>query len=159
MRPVVIAYDGSPAARAAVLAATELFAGHRLLVVSIWEAGFAYLVQSHADLTGVDYIPSEAEVVTVERIQREHAQTLAETGVALAREHGGDAEAVAVADQTDVADRLEHLADEYDAAALVVGTRGHGRIRSRVLGSTSHRLVHRCGRPVLVVHASDEAPT
>ena len=159
MRPVVIAYDGSPAARAAVRDAAELFAGRRLLVASVWEAGLAYAVQTHADLPGVEFMPSQADVATVDHVQSAHAQSLAETGVALAREHGADAEAVPVADLRNVADTLERLAEEHDAAAVVVGTRGHGGLRSRVLGSTSRRLVDRCRRPVMVVHATgDDAP-
>jgi nucleotide-binding universal stress UspA family protein len=153
MRPVLVAYDGSAAAHAAVVSAAGLFPTHRLLVVSIWEPGLALMVQSHADTMGMGYLPSETEVATVDRIQGEHAQTLAERGVQLAREHGATAEAIPIPDEAGVADTLEHLAEEHDVAAIVVGTRGHGGMRSRMLGSTSRRLVHRCHRPVMVVHA------
>jgi nucleotide-binding universal stress UspA family protein len=40
-------------------------------------------------------------------------------------------------------------ADELDAGLVVVGSRGVGS--DKLLGSTSHHLVHHCNRPVVVV--------
>jgi nucleotide-binding universal stress UspA family protein len=42
-------------------------------------------------------------------------------------------------------------AEERDAAAVVVGSRGLTALRSAVLGSVSYGVVHHCKRPVLVV--------
>jgi nucleotide-binding universal stress UspA family protein len=45
--------------------------------------------------------------------------------------------------------KLETLSD--DVELLVVGSRGFGRVRGVMLGSTSHRLVHHAHCPVLVI--------
>jgi len=42
-----------------------------------------------------------------------------------------------------------------DACAIVVGSRGLGRVKSRLFGSTSRTLLERSDRPVLVVKAPD----
>ena len=83
----------------------------------------------------------------------ENAQQLAEEklarGVELAREGGLDAEG-----------RIAHgkpwraicdVADELDAAVIVLGARGLSRVRSAVLGSVSAAVSVHAGRPALVI--------
>jgi nucleotide-binding universal stress UspA family protein len=48
---------------------------------------------------------------------------------------------------------LMDVADETDAAMIVVGRRGQGGFAELVLGSVPHRLSHHALRPVLVVPA------
>src|SRR5262245_24991012 len=92
-RPAVVAFDGSPEARAAVAAAIELFPGRRLVIVSVWEAGLALALAPTRDLSGVGYPPpTTAEVEALDNIQHDHAVEMAEAGVALARELGATAE-------------------------------------------------------------------
>jgi nucleotide-binding universal stress UspA family protein len=52
-----------------------------------------------------------------------------------------------------VADTIAAIAEQRDAAALVVGARGMGRVKSAFVGSTSRRLLHDTRRPLLVVRA------
>src|SRR3954453_1705308 len=42
-------------------------------------------------------------------------------------------------------------ADRLDASVIVMGTHGESDIESMTLGSTSHRVIHRSRRPVLLV--------
>ena len=44
-------------------------------------------------------------------------------------------------------------AETRDAAVVVVGSQGHGRVASVLLGSVSAGLVHHAERPVLIVRA------
>ena len=50
---------------------------------------------------------------------------------------------------------LHDFAEERDAAMIVVGSRGLGAIKARVLGSTSRKLLHDTHRPVLVVRTPE----
>jgi nucleotide-binding universal stress UspA family protein len=155
-QPAVVAYDGSDEARAAVEAAVALFAGRRLLVVSVWEAGLAQAVAPLRDPTGVGYpISTPAEAAAIDEIQHDHADRAAAEGAALARNLGANAEPLSVADEADVAETLAVIADEHNAAALVIGSRGLGRVKSSLFGSTSRELLRRTGRPVLVVRAPE----
>ena len=45
---VILAYDGSAAAREAIVAAGKLLKGCRVLVVTVWEEGLGYMPQSAA---------------------------------------------------------------------------------------------------------------
>jgi nucleotide-binding universal stress UspA family protein len=152
-RPVVVAYDGSVEAQAAVRTAATLFTGRTVRVVTVWEPNLAQAMMS-PDLTGASYIPPDPKnVVLVEDAQRDHATDTANSGAELARSHGATAEPLAVPDEADIAGTIAALADRCDACAVVVGSRGLGGIKSRLLGSTSHGLLEHADRPILVVRA------
>ena len=55
-------------------------------------------------------------------------------------------------DEANVAETIMSTAADRDAAAIVVGSRGHGAVRA-LFGSTSRHLVGHSTRPVLVVRA------
>jgi nucleotide-binding universal stress UspA family protein len=48
-------------------------------------------------------------------------------------------------------DRIVDVADEIDAAVIVLGSRGHGAGRELFEGSVSHQVAEHAGRPVLIV--------
>jgi len=52
------------------------------------------------------------------------------------------------------AQALLEVADEQDATVIVVGTTGESPLRSAMLGSTPHKLLHLSSRPVLCVPVS-----
>jgi nucleotide-binding universal stress UspA family protein len=154
VRPVVVAFDGSPESQAALRAAASLFHDRLLVVVSIWEPGMAVAAQPVPDPTGLSYpLPDPEQIATVDRIQSEHATSSAEAGASLARGLGAVAEAVAAPEGSDVAETVEAIAAQRGAEAVVVGSRGLGGVKSRLLGSVSRRLLHEAHRPVLVVRA------
>jgi nucleotide-binding universal stress UspA family protein len=154
--PVVVAYDGSDEARAAVRAAAVLFADRPLVVVSVWEPGLALEMASMRDTTGVAFLPpSPDEMEAMDRAQHDHAIEAAEDGARLARSLGVMAEAYPVPDDLKVADTIVAVAEERDASAIVVGSRGLGAVKSRLLGSTSRDVLHRTHRPVLIVKAPE----
>jgi nucleotide-binding universal stress UspA family protein len=154
-RPVVVAFDGSDAAGAAVRAAATLFADRTLLVVSVWEPGLAFAVAPMHDISGAVYMaPSPDQVAAIDRVQRDHAVDVAEAGARLAREAGATAEAVAVSDELAVAETIVSVAEQRDAGAVVIGSRGLGGVKA-MFGSTSRSLLQHADRPVLVVKAPE----
>jgi nucleotide-binding universal stress UspA family protein len=154
--PVLIAYDGSEVARAAVRQAAELFAGRPALVATVWEPGLAVVAMGRPDALGMSTVPDPATVETIDRLQREHASTVAADGAELARSLGLAAAPQAVPDGVDVADTLIDIARQRGAAVVVVGSHGISGLRSRLLGSVSRKLIEHCDRPVLVIR--DHSP-
>jgi nucleotide-binding universal stress UspA family protein len=153
-RPVLVAYDASAESQAALREAVALF-GHRpLIVVSVWEPGLAAMTMAPPPgEVGMGYMPDPTDVAAVDRAQSNHATSAAEAGAGVARGLGATVEALAVPDSVDVAETLASIADERDAAAMVVGSRRLGGIKARLLGSTSRKLLAHTRRPVLVVRA------
>jgi nucleotide-binding universal stress UspA family protein len=153
-RPVLVAYDGSAEAQAAVRTAATVLSGRTLIVVSVWEPGLAIAMNSINDPSGLAFAtPSVETMATVDDVQRDHAADTARAGAELARRLGAKAEPLSVADEVNVAGTIASLADRHDACAVVVGSRGLGRVKAKLLGSTSHGLLRRTGRPVVVVRA------
>jgi nucleotide-binding universal stress UspA family protein len=156
--PVLIAYDGSEVSRAAVRHAAELFAGRPTVLVTVWEPALATVSMGLPGTTmGMDTLPPDpATAEVVDRLQREHAGTVADAGVEFARSVGLAAEPQAVPDEVNVADTLIGIARERGAAVVVVGSHGISGLRSRLLGSVSRKLIEHCDRPVLVIR--DDSP-
>ena len=155
--PVLIAYDGSEASRAAVRHAAELFAGRPAVLVTVWEPGLASVLGAIPDPSGVATpVADPAALEAVEHFERERASTVAADGAERARLAGLAAEPQAVPDEVDVANTLIDIARERGAAVVVVGSHGISGLRSRLLGSVARKLLEHCDRPVLVVR--DDRP-
>ena len=155
-RPVVVSFDGSVPSEAALRVTVAELPGRHLVVVSVWEPSFTTAMLTPTDLSGVAYgLPDPDEVMAVDRLQREHAGAVAEAGVALAKQLGATAEAIAARDDDNVARTVIAAAERCDAALIVVGSRGLGAVKARLLGSTTRRLLHDSRRPVLVVCDSE----
>ena len=154
---MLVAYDGSAEAQAAVREAAALFRDRRLLIVAVWEPAFAAV--AFTPPPGDPWLsspgPDPAEVAALERGEQRHASEVAEAGAALARGLGADADPLQVPDESDVADTVATLAERHDACVVVVGSRGLGGVKRHLLGSTSQRLLRHTRRPVLVVRAAD----
>jgi nucleotide-binding universal stress UspA family protein len=154
--PVVIAYDGSEVAKAAVRHAAELFPERAAVLVTVWEPGLAMLSVGLPEALGTTPIPPAHETVeAADRAQREHATRVAAEGSELARSLGLAAEPHAVADDLDVADAVLDLARERGAAAVVVGSHGISGLRRRLLGGVSRKLIEHSELPVLVTRSGD----
>src|SRR3954468_11579206 len=156
--PVVVAFVGSVESDAAVRAAADLFAGRTLVVVTVWEPGLAMAMSTSAPdhLSGLAYTAPDLETMaSVDEVQSEHATTTATAGAHVAQELGAAAEPHPVPDELDAAETIAAVAEQRGAAAVVVGSRGLGRMKARLLGSTSQGLLHRTTRPVIVVRVPD----
>jgi len=157
--PIVIAYDGSKAARAAIVRMGELCAPRQALIVTVWEPGLGemMLVPDPTGL-GTTMMPYDPTIAReIDREAQDRARALALDGVELARGAGLHPEPLVIEDVSDVAEAILSAAQEHDAAAIVIGSRGHRGLRSRLLGSTSAGVLKGAGsRPVLIVHAAPD---
>jgi nucleotide-binding universal stress UspA family protein len=152
-RPVIIGYDGTPAAEQALRGAVPLLVPHAVLVVVVWEAGKAFDLAT-LPVSGFEPPPTLVDLrggFALDRAVHEAAERAAQHGAALARAAGLDAQSLVVADEVTVADTLIRLAREYDSPAIVVGTHGLRPIGEVLLGSTSRDVVERAPCPVVVV--------
>ncbi len=150
---VLIGFDGTAASVRAVRAAAVLFPGRRALVVTVWEAGRAFDL-ALISARGYELPLSSVDVRVADEIDGamyQEAQQLANWGARLATDNGLDAESLVVADKLTPADTLVRMANEHDAAALVVGAHKHGRLAELIFGSTTRGVLHHAGCPVVVV--------
>lgn len=151
-RPVLVAYDGSDEAVAALRSAVTLFPLRTLIVVSVWEPGLA---RATASLSGLLGSAGAGMIADAYRVERDLAAEAADAGASLARELGATAEPIAITDNADVAAAITSEADRHDVCAISVGSRGLGRVKAPLLGSTSQALLRHTRHPVLVVRAPE----
>jgi nucleotide-binding universal stress UspA family protein len=147
--PILIGYDGSDGARRAIEQAGRLFPGAPALVVTAWASVHETAAAARMAL-GQGVIAEAAR--DLDAAAEQTAAEQAEDGARLAADAGLQATGTAVRSDRAVWSTLAHVADERDARAIVVGSRGLSGLRAMVLGSVSNALVHQCRRPVVVVH-------
>lgn len=146
-KPILIAYDGSDGAKAAIEVAGRLFPGHRAVVLSVGHSLSAAFPSSLLAVSGgqagtmYEHLEGEAE---------QQAATVAAEGVAAAEEAGLRATGRSVLCLGQTWPVITEVADEIGAAAIIVGSRGLSPIRSALLGSVANGVLHHTDRPVLV---------
>lgn len=140
-RPILICYDGSAHSRHGIEAAAELFPTRHAVVLEV--AQYVTPAESIA-VTATPIAGGEFEKLNVEE-----AQARAEEGAAAARSAGLDAEARAAL-EAPTWQGVVDVADEIDAAAIVIGSRGLDDLGEQLEGSLSHQLAHHSTRPVLI---------
>jgi nucleotide-binding universal stress UspA family protein len=154
MSLVILAYDGSEPARAAVREAARVLAPRKALVVTIWEPALANAALMPSIAPGVEMAPDLGAAAEIERKAEDHAAALASEGVQLASSVGFEAESLVVPDEVNVPETIAHVAAERGADVVAVGSRGLTGLKAALLGSTSQGLLQRCKMPVLVVRGS-----
>ncbi len=147
--PVLLGYDGSDAAGRAIERAAGLIGGGPAVVLTVWEPTAAFT--GYDPLAGVSEGMGRAAGLEREMddIGAQVAQRTAEQGVEVARKHGFDATAQTA--EGKIWRTIVDVADELDASAIVVGTRGHSGLQSLMIGSVANGVVHHSDRPVLVI--------
>lgn len=147
---ILIAYDGSDDAKAAIAFTGTLMPGARAVVLTVWERLALASTRASAGLMmTIDDSPAEDQAVG--QAMRE----LAEQGAELARQAGLDASSRCEPDALSVWSSIVDVANDIGATLIVTGTRGQGGVKSLLLGSTSDRVLHHAHRPVLVVPAPE----
>jgi nucleotide-binding universal stress UspA family protein len=143
--PILICYDGSDGARRAIDAAAALFGSRRAVVVDVGPP----LTPAESLAVFSPVAPSAA----FEELNADDALTRARDGAERARQAGFAAEArggVAAPTWEGIVD----VADEIDAAVIVLGSRGLNGPQELLKGSVSHDVAEHAGRPVLIVPPS-----
>ena len=128
--PILLCYDGSEGARAAIAAAAAWFSGREAIVLHTWRP-----------------IASNDEIEV-----RRAALQIAEEGAVLARTAGFRASpeiANAIMDSDWQA--ILQCADRNDACLIILGSRGRSSFTSFIFGSVSHGVAQHSHRPVLIV--------
>jgi nucleotide-binding universal stress UspA family protein len=145
--PILIAYDGSDFARAAIAeAGRQLAPSRRAIVLTVSEPleEVPFLGASGApiDPGTMDQFLAAA---------REGAEKIAEEGCALARDAGFEAESrVLIGDS--IWSRIVENADQEGADLIVIGSRGRSGLKLAVLGSVAAAVAQHSKRSVLIVH-------
>ena len=145
-RPLIICYDGSEDAKYAVRHAGALLPDGKAIVLTVWEP--TVLLSSFGWVGGAESV----NFVELDRAAAEGAGRVAADGARIARDAGFDAEPAAIKANGPVWKTILEIADGNDAAAIVVGSRGHGGIGRVLMGSVSTAVVHHADRPTLVIH-------
>lgn len=144
MRPILLCYDGSEDARAAMRAAAGLLPAHESMVL-------------HVAPPAVDWTAAPALGVVLEspadhdRLHERAASTLQE-GVQLASELGLQPRGQLRSGGRAVWRAILEVADQADLRLIVAGSHG-GHMRDHMpLGSVAHGLVSNASCPVLITH-------
>jgi nucleotide-binding universal stress UspA family protein len=143
--PLLICYDGSDGARTALEAAVAAF--DRPAVVACYWQPFADSSRSLA----MNLLELVQDPAAINEREQASAQRVADEGAELAAAAGRAAEPVAVRTSRAIDEAIHHHAEELDAFAIVLGSRGRSGLGSVLLGDVAGDVVQLSSRPVFVV--------
>jgi len=145
---VLLAYDGSESAQAAIQQAASLFPNRPLLVLSVARSVAA---SGSASIAGLPAGVAGEAIIRLDDEARRQAAGLANEGAKAGEAAGLEATAVGTLSDGTIWGTIVRVADDKNVAAVMVGSRGRSDLRSALLGSVSSGVIHHCDRPVVVV--------
>jgi nucleotide-binding universal stress UspA family protein len=151
---ILIGYDGSDAADEAIRMAGRLLGPRRAVVAHVWESLAAQLLHTDIDTLGG---PMQEPAQLLDEEEAEQAEAVAARGAELAAAARFEPLAVIARGEPKAWPTLLDLAEQHEAAAIVVGSRGLGGVKSALLGSVSSGVLDHAHRPVLIVPPLDDA--
>lgn len=143
--PVLVCYDGSDSARAALETAVIAF-DRRIVVACYWQP----FAESTKPL-GIELLEVVQDAESINRREQALAHRITEEGVALVQAAGRSADGVAVKVSTPIHEAILRHADELDVLAIVLGSRSRSGPESVLPGDATAELVQLSTRPVFVV--------
>jgi nucleotide-binding universal stress UspA family protein len=143
-------YDGSPASRRGLELSVQLCGARSGWVISVWLSPVVLFGDTHAGLWDVE------DRNRLEQSALDRAADVAREGSRILSTLGVTAEPITTTAAGSIWGTILDVANERDAALIVVGSRGLSSIRSLVLGSVSHGLANHSHRPLLIVPATAE---
>jgi nucleotide-binding universal stress UspA family protein len=151
---ILVCYDGSPDAQSAVESAGRLFGQQRTTILTVWESVVQVMARGGATTA---LAAAESDSDRIDDASARDARARAEDAAEHARRAGLDAEPRVAEAQTGIAQAILAEADAVDADVIVLGTRGLHGLKSVLLGSVSHEVLHESSRPVMVTPSSEVA--
>ena len=147
--PILFATDGSPAAARALELGSALLAPRNAVVGHVW----------HSFEARTPYVPLMTGAALglakeVDEVVSEEVHKLAEEAAAAVRRAGVEADVCCHQTESPMWRGILDIADDRDAAAIVVGSRGRTGLAG-ALGSVAYGVVHHSNRPVLLVPPAD----
>jgi nucleotide-binding universal stress UspA family protein len=147
-RPILIAYDGSDCAAAAIDKVAAEFGPREVIVLVVSED------LDRVPFLGTSGVPVEPETMEVlTDAARKGAQAIADKGAERARGLGLEP-TTSIYEGGPVWSAIVDAAEESDAALIALGSRGLSGVKHVVLGSVSGAVAHHSHRSVLIVHSS-----
>jgi nucleotide-binding universal stress UspA family protein len=150
-RPVLLCFDGSDGAAAAIARAGELLGRRTAVVLTVWEPAAVWEPYDPATILTAPMSKFGSKALGLDEIASEVARDNADRGVALACDAGFDVQGRIAKGKSWRA--ICDVAEDLDADAIVVGARGLSRVQSALLGSVSAAVLVHAHRPVLVIPA------
>jgi nucleotide-binding universal stress UspA family protein len=149
---ILICYDGSADARAAIEQGAELLQGQPATVLTVWQPFIEILTAS-----GFGLAPGVVDTEEIDSATRQRAEERAEEGTKLAHRAGLDARPRTCSQQTTTSEAILAEAQAVEASAILMGSRGLTGLKSLLLGSVSHAVIQHADRTVIVVPSPEMA--
>lgn len=151
---ILIGYDGSDDSKAAIRQTAELLPGAQVTVLTVWQPFAQLMMRSSPGLMPPAGIIDQEEI---DDASERNAQTKAQEGAQLAHDAGLDAQTHTCVQETTTSRAILQQANTIGATTIVVGSRGLTGLKSMLLGSVSHGVLHDADLPVLVVPSPEVA--
>jgi nucleotide-binding universal stress UspA family protein len=147
---ILLSYDGSNDAQAAIERAAQLMPGAQATVLTVWEPYLESLASRGALGLGMGMAGTFEDADAIDAAGERDAIAVAGEGAERAAAAGLVATPRAAGRHGGIANTILAEAAEANAELIVMGTRGRSGVKSFLLGSVSHTVVQHADRPVLI---------